>query len=345
MLTSRDIIFDESSFPGLSMGSPNCTVPEVLHRDLWPEEESQGPGTKTRDEHTVPMSMSDQSPSHGQNSSPDQPTTSSSQQLHEENLIHVLEPPLDHGAPTAQQQIVENSPHQSLLIPPITHHHVAPIPHSTAPLVARGDRPIRKGRILDYGELDGRTRRGTQPVARRQCQPEGENDREDERTVDDADAGGAHIQATDEDEQHALQATPIIESVNYIHGQNGKYIPLLEALDIVLEMALERACGAAVRPQDSPRGWKEAMTRSDREKWIKAVQVEIDALIENGTWELVELPAGRRAIGSRWVFLVKRHADGTIERYKARLVARGDNQRPGIDYDQVFAPTARLGAL
>ena len=61
--------------------------------------------------------------------------------------------------------------------------------------------------------------------------------------------------------------------------------------------------------------------------------------------ELVELPARCQAIGLQWVFLVKQHADGTVDHYKARLVACSDNQQPGVDYNQVFAPTARLGAL
>jgi hypothetical protein len=54
--------------------------------------------------------------------------------------------------------------------------------------------------------------------------------------------------------------------------------------------------------------------------------------MENGTWRLVELPAGRTPVGSRWVFHIKRTADGSIERYKARLVAQGFSQRPGWDY-------------
>ena len=150
---------------------------------------------------------------------------------------------------------------------------------------------------------------------------------------------------SDKHGQYALRTAHIIDSVNYIHNQDKRYIPLLEALDIALEMAIEQAYGAAVQPADSPSRWKEAMAQADRDEWIKAAQIEINALIENGTWELVELPAGRRAIGSRWVFLIKRQANGEIKCYKAQLVARGDNQRPGVDYDQVFAPTARLAAL
>src|SRR6266516_3232686 len=72
---------------------------------------------------------------------------------------------------------------------------------------------------------------------------------------------------------------------------------------------------------------------------------EIQSLIENGTFELVQLPPGRKAIGSRWVFRVKRNADGSIERYKARLVAEGFAQRPGFDFTETFAPTPRWAAL
>ena len=78
---------------------------------------------------------------------------------------------------------------------------------------------------------------------------------------------------------------------------------------------------AATRPEDSPNGWKEAMAQDDHEFWMEATQNEINALVENRTWELVELPAGQQSIGSHWVFLVKCKADGTIDRYKARLVA------------------------
>ena len=57
-------------------------------------------------------------------------------------------------------------------------------------------------------------------------------------------------------------------------------------------------------------------TPEERDKWLKPAQDEIQSLVENGTFELVQLPPGRKAIGSRWVFHVKRNADSSIERYK-----------------------------
>lgn len=96
-----------------------------------------------------------------------------------------------------------------------------------------------------------------------------------------------------------------------------------------------------------PRSFKEAMKQEpkERQKWWEAALSEIQSLVENGTFELVELPRGAKAIGSRWVFKVKRNADGSIERYKARLVAQGFSQRPGSDYHETFAPTPRWAAL
>ena len=91
--------------------------------------------------------------------------------------------------------------------------------------------------------------------------------------------------------------------------------------------------------------YREAMKSSLRSEWIEATQKEYDALIENKTWVLSPLPPGRKAIGSRWVFKIKRHDDGTIEKFKARFVAQGFSQVFGNDYDQTFAPTAKLCTL
>lgn len=94
-----------------------------------------------------------------------------------------------------------------------------------------------------------------------------------------------------------------------------------------------------------PRSFAEAMRRPDADKWFDAANLEIQQLLDNGTWEVVQLPPGRKAIGCRWVFKVKRNADGTIERYKGRLVAKGFSQRPGFEYTETFAPTAKWAAL
>jgi hypothetical protein len=87
------------------------------------------------------------------------------------------------------------------------------------------------------------------------------------------------------------------------------------------------------------------MKGDDADKWQEAINAEYNTLLEQGTWELVELPPGEKAIGSGWVFKIKHNADGSIERYKARLVAKGYSQCPGIDYNEVFAPTFRPATL
>ena len=78
---------------------------------------------------------------------------------------------------------------------------------------------------------------------------------------------------------------------------------------------------------------------------IEAGCNEIQSLLNNGTWELASLPPGRKAIGSRWVFVIKRKSDGSIDRYKARLVAKGFSQRPGFDYNETYASTVKWATL
>ena len=72
------------------------------------------------------------------------------------------------------------------------------------------------------------------------------------------------------------------------------------------------------------------------------MRAEIDNHTQRRTWELVPLPKGRKAIGSRWTYSIKFNSDGSITRYKARLVAQGFSQVIGIDYYDTFAPTIRL---
>lgn len=79
--------------------------------------------------------------------------------------------------------------------------------------------------------------------------------------------------------------------------------------------------------------------------WKEAMATEIQALEANQTWDLVPLPPDKRPIGCKWVYKIKRHAYGSIERYKARLAVKGYTQQPGIDFLDTFSPVAKLTTI
>ena len=69
------------------------------------------------------------------------------------------------------------------------------------------------------------------------------------------------------------------------------------------------------------------------------------ALIKNNTWKITELPPDKKPVGCKSVFTVKYRADETIERYKTRLVAKGFTQTYGVDYEETFAPVAKINTI
>uniref|UniRef100_A0A2N9I636 Integrase catalytic domain-containing protein n=1 Tax=Fagus sylvatica TaxID=28930 RepID=A0A2N9I636_FAGSY len=91
-----------------------------------------------------------------------------------------------------------------------------------------------------------------------------------------------------------------------------------------------------------PKNLQEALNNP---RWKAAMVEEMEALQKNSTWKLVELPKDKKTVGCKWVFTVKHKADGSIERFKARLVAKGYTQTYGIDYQETFAPVAKINTI
>ena len=97
--------------------------------------------------------------------------------------------------------------------------------------------------------------------------------------------------------------------------------------------------------QGDPKTLREAQSRADWPLWKEAMDREITTLERAGTWTTVSRPPGKNIVGSKWVFRIKRNADGSIEKYKARLVARGFTQIFGKDYFDTFSPVAKLSSF
>ncbi|GJR12854.1 retrovirus-related pol polyprotein from transposon TNT 1-94 [Tanacetum coccineum] len=97
--------------------------------------------------------------------------------------------------------------------------------------------------------------------------------------------------------------------------------------------------------EGEPSTLQEALNNPDASFWKEAMQEEIEALHKNKTWELVPLPGGRKPIGNKWVYKIKRNGDDQVERYRARLVVKGYAQKEGIDFNEIFSPVVRITTI
>ena len=91
-----------------------------------------------------------------------------------------------------------------------------------------------------------------------------------------------------------------------------------------------------------PNNIQEALDDPD---WRLAVMEEVNALEKNGTWDLVSISKNQKLVGCKWLFTVKFKADGSVERRKVRLVAKGFTQTYGVDYQETFAPVAKINTI
>ncbi len=104
------------------------------------------------------------------------------------------------------------------------------------------------------------------------------------------------------------------------------------------------ACHVALQAAEieEPSTIEEALSSDHAEEWQTATNSEFKSLMDNDTWNLVDLPEGR---GCKWIFRVKYDGEGEVKKFKGRLVAQGYSQKYGVDYDEVFSPVARFSSI
>ena len=94
-----------------------------------------------------------------------------------------------------------------------------------------------------------------------------------------------------------------------------------------------------------PRTFKETVNSTEGLMWKEAIKSEIDSILHNHTWELVDLPLGCKPLASKWVFKRKRKIDGSIDKYRARLVIKGYRKIEGLNYFDTYSLVTRINSI
>ncbi|KAL0667809.1 hypothetical protein Bca4012_030513 [Brassica carinata] len=197
---------------------------------------------------------------------------------------------------------------------------------------------------------------------------EGDNQAE-QNQEDSASHDQAEHHAQEEQDHHTTQketVEPVVSSSQPTNNQVRRSTRIRKPVDLnwknnrvyfnaqAVAHPIQGVCSLAQYPQEHvvfigeldqeyiPRSYEEAM---EHEEWKESVGSETNAMIIYHTWYEAELPKGKRAVTSRWIFTIKYNADGTVERRKTRLVARGFTQTYGEDYLDTFAPVAKLHTI
>jgi len=149
--------------------------------------------------------------------------------------------------------------------------------------------------------------------------------------------------ATGEQPRAAGDAPVGVEDGGDSSGQQGSIVRRSERV----RRAPERFGAGMLSHASSsdPSSFAEAMARADADMWKAAADAEMEALAANDTYNVVVPPPGVRVLPAKWVFTTKRALDGSVERYKARIVVGGHRQVRGVDYEEVYAPVGKFDTL
>jgi hypothetical protein len=149
-----------------------------------------------------------------------------------------------------------------------------------------------------------------------------------------------------------LAAVPTRKSTRVVKPREIFDNSLLAVVDLITDGVMqgdsntELLCTLGVMYNDElPTTFREAIEGPDREHWRKAINEELACWKEYEVCEAADLPPDRKAIGYKWIFTIKRDVNGIPVRYKARCVAQGFSQIPGVDYTESESPTASLKAI
>jgi len=142
----------------------------------------------------------------------------------------------------------------------------------------------------------------------------------------------------------ALEPLEELPDLEYDHDEDDRgdrkelirYGVVEQSDDASVEIALE----AGIKGRSYvPQTYLQAVTCDAQDRWKKAMDDEIEKQTACGTWYLTVLPQDRKAVGCRWVYTLVLNRDGTVDKYKARLVAQRFSQRAGVDYHETWALT------
>jgi Reverse transcriptase (RNA-dependent DNA polymerase) len=123
-------------------------------------------------------------------------------------------------------------------------------------------------------------------------------------------------------------------------NKSQPYSPIYSTQSNMVDVAY-----AYVVESEDPYCYNDAINSKDSAKWQIAMDSEMNSLADNKTWVLVDRPTKQKSIKSGWVYKIKWNPDGSVDKYKARLVVKGFAQKAGIDYTQTFSPVARSGTI
>lgn len=328
IVVSRDVIFDETCFPGLSLSDMPPLPPSTAFDDLPAYEpyDSFDPITPTASTN-VDITY------------PDEPLTP----IDEDDSDSVGVPAERVGAnqPSEPVPVGDNQPSDSV---PILRAPRQPRPPPPPREPSQRIRLPARDRDAEYYDAVERQANHESPLVRDPPPPPPPSPQSDapmEEALWDINIGD--VDGLGEQEVALTinaNSTEAAMAVGRVFVKYGEDVGEFDALHVDSITAYK--VGAHDK---NPRSYREAMASDEAAEWHKAMCEEMNALKNNGTWRAVYLPPGRKAIGSRWVFKVKHLPDGAIERFKARVVAQGFSQRPGVDFDETFAPTARWAAV